>query len=82
MVHRLRVPQAEGDLTDIKMAYMIFNTAAPDMGLVQDEINKISEKEIGVHVTLEPIAVGDLCDTGEPDVCIRRRTGYCTGTDY
>ena len=50
---------AEGDLTDIKMAYMIFNTAAPDMGLVQDEINKISEKEIGVHVTIEPIAVGD-----------------------
>ena len=27
---------AEGDLTDIKMASIIFNTAAPDMGLVQD----------------------------------------------
>lgn len=50
---------ADGDLTNIKMAYMIFNTSAPDIGLVEDEINKISEKEIGVHVSIEPIAVGD-----------------------
>lgn len=53
---------ASGELTNIKMVYMIFNTSAPDMGLVQDEINKISEKEIGVHVTIEPIAVGEYAN--------------------
>ena len=62
-----------GEITDITMAYMIFNTSAPDMALVEEEINKISEKEIGVHVNIEPINVGDyvtqvnlMFSSGEP----------------
>ena len=44
---------APEDIAEIKMTYLSMGPLPADLQLVEDEINKISEAEIGVHVTLE-----------------------------
>lgn len=50
---------SDGEIVELTMAYLIFSTSASDMQLVADEINKISEPEIGVRINIEAINIGD-----------------------
>lgn len=50
---------SRSDIVDITMAYIILNTSASDMDMVEAAVNEISEKEIGVHVNIEAISIGD-----------------------
>lgn len=51
--------KTDGEIVELTMAYLVFSNLASDMQLVADEINKISEPEIGVRINIEAINVGD-----------------------
>ncbi len=50
---------AQEEIVELTMAYLVISTSASDMQLVEDEINKISEPEIGVRINIEAINIGD-----------------------
>lgn len=46
-------------MTELTVAFPLFNQPPKDMSLVQDEINKITQKKINVTVKFLPIGFGD-----------------------
>ena len=47
------------EIVELTMAYLVFSNPPSDMQLVADEINKISEPEIGVRINIQAINAGD-----------------------
>lgn len=47
------------ELTEVTWAVILMQSAAPDLPLIEEELNKITEKEIGVHVNILGINAGD-----------------------
>ena len=48
------------DIFNVDMILMTYGATPSDVDAVESEINKITEKEIGVHVNLIPMGVGDM----------------------
>ena len=42
-----------GDMAEIKMTYLSMGPLPADLQLVEDELNKITESELNIHVTME-----------------------------
>ena len=42
-----------GDMAEIKMTYLSMGPLPTDLQLVEDELNKITESELNIHVTME-----------------------------
>lgn len=53
------ISETEDMLYELDMFMLTFGTTPTDMEVVVDEINKISEAEIGVRVSITPISFGD-----------------------
>ena len=47
------------EITNLVMVLMTFGTTPADFDAVVEKVNEISEKEIGVHVDIRPISIGD-----------------------